>query len=153
MRKSRGRRNLAESTKKDEEGAGGGKEGRKRWFARYRRVQHTIFFEPLTRYKRCLLVVTSIQWRGSQWKRGGRGEKFLVEAKGRRKIACRTTVPLGFLDEGTWQWPERNDFSASDLWQDELLSSYIPHHPAFYSRSSAPSAFYSIGRTRSRNCW
>lgn len=49
------------------------------------------------------------------------------------KIACRTTtVPLGFFleDEGTWQWPERNDFSASDLWQGELLSSeYIsPHH-------------------------
>ena len=73
--------------------------------------------------------MTSIQWRGSQWKRGARGEKFLVEAKGRRKIACRATVPLGFLDEGTWQWPERNDFSASDLWQGELLSSYISTSP------------------------
>lgn len=73
--------------------------------------------------------MTSIQWRGSQWKRGARGEKFLVEAKGHRKIACRATVPLGFLDEGTWQWPERNDFSASDLWQGELLSSYISTSP------------------------
>lgn len=34
MRKSRGRRNLAESTKKDEEGAGGGKEGRKETLVR-----------------------------------------------------------------------------------------------------------------------
>lgn len=48
---------------------------RKRSFARYRRVQHTIFFEPLTRYKRCLLVLTSIHWKGSQEERSEEEEK------------------------------------------------------------------------------
>lgn len=48
----------------------------------YRRVQHTIFSGPLARYKRCLLLLTSIQWKSSL-SRGGAGE-VRAESKGHR---------------------------------------------------------------------
>lgn len=48
----------------------------------YRRVQHTIFSGPLARYKRCLLLLTSIQWKSSL-PRGGAGE-IRAESKGHR---------------------------------------------------------------------
>lgn len=48
----------------------------------YRRVQHTIFSGPLARYKRCLLLLTSIQWK-SCLPRSGAGE-IRAESKGHR---------------------------------------------------------------------
>jgi hypothetical protein len=126
-RKVSGRRKPGESLaeeerRKDRQGEGGGERGRAPSFARYRRVQHTIFSGPLARYKGCLLLLTSIQWKSSLpsarlgdpavGQEGGGagggvgGREFVRNRKdiGRRIHAGTTIAPSGPADEDARQW-------------------------------------------------
>lgn len=47
-----------------------------------KRVQHTIFSGPLARYKRCLLLLTSIQWKSSLLR--GKAGEIRAESKEHR---------------------------------------------------------------------